>query len=122
MFSFDKDNNDWGLWFTKPMTAEEIQEQKLREMLIEVPDSVEEMRSFLEPENLLKLHLRFPATDFDIPGIGECCMEELKVTHLEEDKRLFVELDELFAWVSREDVSLAEWLGLWVSVLYPRRF
>lgn len=120
MFSFE--SNDWGLWFTKPMMAEEIQEQKLRELLIEVSNSVEEMRSFLKPENLLKLHLRFPATDFNIPGIGSCCMEELKVTHSDEDKRLFVELDKLFAWVAREDVSLYEWLGLWILVLYPREF
>ena len=114
---------DDSLWFTKPMTAEEIQQQKLREMLIDVPDSVEKMRSFVKPENLLRMHLPFPASDFDIPGIGSCCEEELKVTYSSEDKRLFVELDESkCAWVGREDVSLAEWLGLWLIVLIPREF
>ncbi|WP_341531757.1 hypothetical protein WKK05_39285 (plasmid) [Nostoc sp. UHCC 0302] len=54
-----------GLWFMNPMTAEDLQQQKLRELLIELPSTPEEMWTFLSPENLNRNHLPFPASDFN---------------------------------------------------------
>ncbi|HEY9800731.1 MAG TPA: hypothetical protein V6D25_10255 [Leptolyngbyaceae cyanobacterium] len=154
------------------MTAEEMEEQKIRESLIELPTNPEEMKNLLKPEELEQRNLPFPETDFLLPGIGVCCVEIIKVFYYPGESGLFVRLktdqeqdefhsslresrEEMFdipllensspafdpsiidrelpfgtvtdattheqteAWVKREDVSLAEWLGLWDLVVNP---
>lgn len=153
------------------MTAEEMEDEKIRESLIELPTTSDEMKKFLEPEELERRNLPFPETDFILPGIGPCCMEIIKVFYYPGESGLFVRLKtdqeqdefhsslresrgEMFdiplpensppavdpsidrelpsgtvtyaiaheqteAWVNREDVSLAEWLGLWDLIVNP---
>ncbi|WP_341531959.1 hypothetical protein WKK05_40425 (plasmid) [Nostoc sp. UHCC 0302] len=105
-----------------PMTAEGLQQQKLSELLIELPSTPEEMRTFLSPENLNRNHLPFPAADFNLPGIGEYCGEELAVSFSSEDERLFVRsYSGVVAAIKRENVLLREWFGLWLIALVPRK-
>jgi hypothetical protein len=120
MFSNEGFRDD--LWFMNLMSAEDLQQQKLRELLIELPTTPEEMQTFLSPENLNRNHLPFPASDFNLPGIGECCGEELAVSYSEEDERLFVRsYSGVVAAIKRSDVRLGEWLGLWLIALVPRK-
>lgn len=158
----------FSLKFMRIMTAQEMELQKIYESEVELPTNPDEMKKFLEPEELERRNLPFPETDFVLPEVGNCCREIIKVFYYPlEGDQLFVRLktdqelnefheqlceainevfgisetsspafdssisDEEFlensyvnhekteAWVKREDVSLAEWLGLWNLVIYP---
>ncbi|MBD2504573.1 hypothetical protein [Anabaena azotica] len=111
------------------LTEEEKVNQKAYEDSLELPTSLAEWETFLADfEELNKKRIPTPATDFNIPGIGECCMEILRVSWVPGEPNLSVEVNEqdkeLYpngykASVRREDVSLAEWLGLWHILLDP---
>ncbi|KYC34928.1 hypothetical protein WA1_50355 [Scytonema hofmannii PCC 7110] len=91
---------------------------------IQLPISPEEMRSFLAPENLAQLSL-VPATKFVLPnGTNTCCEEIGSVIYMgirtksgEIEIHMLVNMADKSVEVKQDQVSIEEWLGLWVCFL-----
>lgn len=108
-------------WQMKPMTDEERAAQLIKETFAEIPSTAVEMRKFLDIDNLNRLKLPLPASDFNIPSLHDDTVpnELITVDYTPEDPRMFVRFEDngKIAAVSRNDVTLAEWLGLWATYL-----